>query len=323
MLVGRCSGRLHHWLNRGRSPSPSRSAKRTGFFIPSMLTNCFNCDQPISEKARFCAKCTTQVRCKNCGEDLVSGGIACEMCGVEVTQREATATASTVPMNSFKYRDGKKDIDIDANFTNEVGAGAAQIFAMLRGGQAIPPMRMPIKASKAIGGQTEDLFSSAEVVNEDVPEAAPLAVLNTSLLSSLFERRDEQWVLINPELKAKSKADFVRRATCFFLQFQFEKGITQVPRTEVVNLLKNCSVYDPNARDWFTKEKSLFRATLNDFSLLLPGHKYVKEVSPEVADDSIENTWEVGTKRKTSKKTSSKKDPATSESKADINPVKQ
>lgn len=272
-----------------------------------MAEKCYACDNPVSEKARFCGKCATQVRCKSCGEDLVEGAIVCEICGEDVVVRQTQST----PMNRVKFRDGRKDIEIEALFTNEVGESAATMFAMMRGVPA--PPRLPSRPNKATSGQGE-IFEPATVVNE-LPEfaAGPTAITSplrgNSLLQSLFELRDEQWVLVNPNLKAKSKADYVKRATCLFLQFQFDNGVKLVPRGDVVKVLQNCSVYDTNARDWFAKEKSLLRATATDLSLLLPGHQYISEhLLPEIADDAVANAWKVGTVRKSPRKASSKKE---------------
>ncbi|RZK45013.1 MAG: zinc ribbon domain-containing protein [Hymenobacter sp.] len=292
-----------------------------------MLANCFSCDKPISEKARFCGKCGTNVRCKNCNEDLQKGDMMCEACGQEVVVRQDQNIA--VVLNHIKYEDAKKGISLDARITDNFGANAAAVVGMLRGGQMPAPIRLSNRSPKAIPGQ-EELFDPAEVVNDEpnktpatlgplAPSNPPEETANTGKpLHSLFEQRDEEWVLVNPFLKAKSKADFVKRATCLFLQFQHDNGIKAVPRAEVIKLLQNCSAYDTNARDWFAKEKALLRATPNDLSLLLPGNQYVNKVMQEVLDDAIVNSWEVGTVRKTGRKPSAKKDrPGQSTNQAD------
>ena len=273
-----------------------------------MLTNCFKCSQTLSEKARFCSNCATQVRCKYCSEDLVNGATFCEMCGEDVVKRQTQA------MNNFKYTDGKKEIAIEASFTNEVGESAATIFAMIRGGQA--PMRIsnPMKGSvrlpKGILGQ-EELFTKAEVVDDDKetnPPAPAGKADATTFLRSLFEQNEEGWMLVNPILKSKNKADFVKRLTCLFLQFNQDRGTKPVPRADVIKLLQDCSAYDANARTWFREEKTLIRTTAKDFTLILPGTQYVTEVLQEIQDDDVPNLWKVGTVSKTGRKSSTKKD---------------
>ena len=278
-----------------------------------MLTNCFTCDQPISEKARFCSKCGTNVRCKNCSEDLAKGDVVCEVCGQDVVTRQVQST--TVPLNHIKYNDIKKGISLDALVTDTFGANAAAVVGVLRGNQMLP--NPPVRASKSLlnDDSQEELGTSAQEVTEAgsttivalPPKSSGLEVEDAEqLLSSLFELRDEKWFLINPELKASSKSDFVKRAICLFLQFQNIQNIRQVPRADVITLLRNCSAWDANARDIISKTKSYIQASSSHLTLTLPGVRYANDVLAEAYNDEVPNVWIIGTTRKSPRKAGKK-----------------
>lgn len=274
------------------------------------MNNCFDCGSEVSEKARFCSACATQIKCKNCDEELRKGALVCEMCGEEPMRRQTQGQA----INHIRYKDGRKLIDLDASFTNEFGGSAATVFAMIRGTQ-LPPAPS-IRQQKGIANENDETNTKAEEIGEEegaglVIQLPPIKSSNISsnaLLGSLFEQQaDDSWVLINPVLKAKSKADFVKRATCLFLQYQHDAGNKPVPREDILGLLKNCGVYDSNVRAWFSSEKSLVRATAKDLTLILPGNQLVAEILQEMADDDMPNTWKVGTVQKGGRKSSPKK----------------
>lgn len=274
------------------------------------MNNCFDCGAEVSEKARFCSACATQIRCKNCGEELRKDAIVCEMCGEEPMRRQAQGQA----INHIRYKDGRKLIDLDASFTNEFGGSAATVFAMIRGTQL--PAAPSIRQQKGIANKNDETNTKAEEIGEEENEGVVIQLPlvkssnlgSSELLGSLFEQQaDDSWILVNPVLKAKNKADFVKRATCLFLQYQHDFGNKPVPREDILGLLKNCGVYDSNVRAWFSSEKSLVRATAKDLTLILPGTQLVTEILQEMTNDEIPNTWKVGTVQKGGRKHSSKK----------------
>jgi hypothetical protein len=280
-----------------------------------MLENCFNCDQAISEKARFCGKCVTNVRCCNCGADLHADDRACEMCATEVVikqTQQSSNSASSAP-NHIIYSDAKKGINLEARVTDTFGTSAAALVGMIRGNQSLinqaheMPIKMPARVQKGHEEENqEELGTSVEEISDKALIPAQLAPVSSSsseaLISDLFEERDDKWYLVNPEIKATSKSDFVKRAICLFLQFQHNRNIRQVPRTDVIELLRNCSAWDSNARDIISKTKSYIQTSASHLTLTLPGTRYANDVLAEVYNDEVSNAWKVGTTRRSPRK---------------------
>lgn len=274
------------------------------------MNNCFDCGSEVSEKARFCSACATQIRCKNCDEELRKDAAVCEMCGEEPIRRQTQGQA----LNHIRFKDGRKLIDLDASFTNEFGGSAATVFAMIRGTQL--PTAPSTRRQKGLANNNDETNTKAEELGEEegegvviqLPPAKNSDFSSNELLGSLFEQQaDDSWILVNPVLKARNKADFVKRATCLFLQYQHDAGNKPVPREDILGLLKNCGVYDSNVRAWFSSEKSLVRATAKDLTLILPGNQLVIEILQEMTNDDIPNTWKVGTVQKGGRKSSPKR----------------
>ena len=85
--------------------------------------NCPNCQKELSDKANFCGKCKTQVKCLICKEEISLDDLCCESCGADIKRRDTNNQA----LNKIRY-DGKI---FDAEFTDTVGKDVTETFGQI------------------------------------------------------------------------------------------------------------------------------------------------------------------------------------------------
>lgn len=81
--------------------------------------SCYNCNNQLSERAKFCGSCRTQVRCKECSAELEQDNDFCIECATEVIK--LANTSDTQNLNTISIRETSSERHIEAKFSNEVG----------------------------------------------------------------------------------------------------------------------------------------------------------------------------------------------------------
>jgi hypothetical protein len=152
-----------------------------------MATECFNCQQPVTETAKFCGPCGINIRCtdKECGHDLYAGEAYCRECGKEVVVRKQSNSVgqntSGVPINTIRFRQDRTTTELDINVTDVVGVNSMDMVAAVLNGNASRLLnggrRKPIDITPPLGQGS--LFNEANEDRErETPESPKLQAHN-------------------------------------------------------------------------------------------------------------------------------------------------
>ncbi|HEY1032884.1 MAG TPA: zinc ribbon domain-containing protein [Flavipsychrobacter sp.] len=268
--------------------------------------NCQHCDKITSNEYNFCIECDKQTICLNCSNKLLPNKAFCFKCGTPIPNIH---TENSTSSNHYVRVVEKKGEDYKERTEFTLSTEAVHVLAPLvisNNSQTGIDISIPIPLKKV--EQVIPLKGSLDspATENATDKASNLASSTNTFFSNLFDKTESGWILINPELKATSKGDYVKRLTCLFLLFQHESGIINVPRNEIIELLNHCGVYDSNFRTWLKADKTLLYSTAKEVKLILPGTQYAKEVVQEILNTEIPNGWKLGTVRKRSNRKGTK-----------------
>lgn len=85
---------------------------------------CPSCSKLLLEKANFCGRCKTQIKCLICKEEIGIEDLCCESCGADIKRRSMDGNQA---LNKIRY-DGKT---FDAEFTDTVGKDVTETFGQI------------------------------------------------------------------------------------------------------------------------------------------------------------------------------------------------
>lgn len=210
-------------------------------------------------------------------------------------------------LNTFEYEETQEKRSVRASFTDEVGNNVSQTLGryisrtpgesesdrelLLEEAEAIEPSH-----DKKTGSEPESIpeeASEKKTTSEEV-EAQESDQPVQHKLNQVFRYEGDTIRLDNPRLKATSQRDFVRRLTYLFLFAHRLEGRDKVSRAQLNEALKECSVYDGNARKFITQDDGLIREDGNKIlGLNLVGRERAREVLEEVLDPDVENKWSI------------------------------
>jgi hypothetical protein len=290
--------------------------------IHSMKVECFNCQQPVTETAKFCGPCGTNIRCtdKECGQELYAEEAYCRECGKEVIVRRPSASTTTatsgVPINTIRFRQDKSSTDLEINVTDVVGSSGVEILAAVLNGTAnrfLPGnRRKPLDITPPIPLNQTNLFngeeSEAEPDQKELPPAstAPPIVSTTPAptdaitINDVFEASETGWFLQYTQLKGGDKQkDYIGRVVVLFLYYRHELGTSAVLKSDVNALVKDCSLNASNYSKWLLSDgKAFIASTGKTLTLNRAGIEKAKEILAEMADDNVPPGFKIGKRRK-------------------------
>ena len=241
--------------------------------MPSLT--CFNCNNSLLERAKFCGSCRTQVRCKECAAELEKGSDICIECGTEILA--LTNTVKDGHFNTISIRETETERNIEAKFSNEVGKDLTGILrdAMMGNKNVIGSAKVNPMTSNGI----EDT-DFQELPKETNSSAYILPEKEFS--SKYIPTKTEYPAIINISMRAlpTSETEWVLVYSFYASQF----GTTIFTRRDVI------SKYDESNRRNLdrlnaltTNFKTLIRsgklsALTNGYSILDPGMNLAKEI---------------------------------------------
>jgi len=268
------------------------------------------CPCPLCEKStpsdmNFCIECDGQIKCLECESRLFRGKSYCLKCGKALVSRQESVAQNhfvrTVEGEGATYKE-----HTELHVTNDaVGIFVPMVLSPTTPGYKLPSVPATT-STKTVDASFEELSGKIPESNRiqnsqqniDKEQIESNKSSSNSTLASIFQETENGWILYRPEIKALNKADFVRRLTCLFLQFNYERGNSSVPRTEIMNLLTYYGVNDGNTRIWIANEKILMQVTPKDLKLIGPGVQFVQQILGEISDNEKPSGWKIGTKVK-------------------------
>lgn len=254
-----------------------------------LTLSCYNCNQPISQKATyyFCSKCLSQVRCKSCGELLEKGDLGCSNCGTPII----TGRDENKAVNSIEFEQKGNNKRFVANFTDTVGENlVASLGGLFLGtGAVYRPQENPFTQLK--GTQLPLPPASKAKIDLNIEDAIIVEPSNdelNALLVKIFENENDKLSLINSRVKHSGKRDQAIRITILLLYAYFLTGRKQVKRGDVQDILQGAAVYDNNFIGWLSKCDEIKKVDGDLLELNLPGKEIAIEILKEFGNQNIE-----------------------------------
>jgi hypothetical protein len=115
-------------------------------------------------------------------------------------------------------------------------------------------------------------------------------------LRNVFNYEGERLKLIEPRLKATSRLDAVKRLSYLVLYAHELERRTQVPRSEVNDILRDRGLFDSNSSKWLSQCQDLVSED-NSLGLTVLGRERAREILNEIFDPSVPNEWPLGSGR--------------------------
>jgi hypothetical protein len=270
---------------------------------------CPHCAEPLVERGVFCKACAGQARCMKCRELLEPGAIACVECGTRIGQsvEAATGTAShpalTVTMqpnrNTLSYQEDRNSRRFEASLTDSAMHGLGDVFGELFARAGTTRVVQPNGAhtlSKDVIIDDAKHLPPAPPTNEDhqavsTVTTTPQPTTDMDRILKIFAMNGDALELIDNRLKATTAADYYKRLTYLFLYAHELHGHTTAPKAELVTVLKEAKVYDPNCRTWL-KQKKGFNVDGEDRLKLIAGSReQAKKTLDEALDPNVSDEW--------------------------------
>jgi hypothetical protein len=268
--------------------------------------NCPNCSEALSERGCFCKSCGAQARCRQCKELLEPAAVACVECGTKVgegnTAIDGAIPAMSLPANrnTITYREDRNSRDFQASLTNDsmesLGGVFNELFSQRGVGRTHQQGTTHIFSKEQPAVDAPKGIPAAPEVNgvastSNPPAQAPALPPELTRISEIFRANGETLELIENRLKAKSGMDYVRRLTYLFLYAHELHGRQWTPRADLLAVLKEAKVLDPNARSWL-KNKKGFRVDPEDrIQLIQGGREEAQKALIEALDQNVTDDW--------------------------------
>ncbi len=274
--------------------------------------NCPYCAEPLAERGVFCKACAGQALCMNCREVLETGGIACVECGTKVGQpveaaagtaahsHQASSMAVPPNRNTLIYQEDRNSRRFEASLTDSAMHGLGDVFGELfaRSGTArvaqtngvrtllkdviIDDAKQLPPAPPADGVQQR---SAAET------NATPKPPTDKDRILKFLAVHGETLELIDNRLKAATAAEYYRRLTYLFLYGHELHGRMTTPKTELVKILKEAKVFDPNCGTWLKQKKGFTVDAEDRLKLNVGAREQAVKVLDEALDPNVADQW--------------------------------
>lgn len=272
--------------------------------------NCPNCAEPLAERGVFCKACANQARCVKCRELLEPGAIACVECGTRIgqpvdgangttTQTHTMASATPAPnRNTLSYHEDRNSRRLEASLTDSAIHGLGGVFEELfaqRVGRVVQAAGARTLVKDVVIDETKQLPPAPptgrqhQTVSETSAAQNPLT--DKERILRIFNVNGETLELTDNRLKATTAADYYRRLTYLFLYAHELHGRSSTARSELVTVLKEAKVYDPNCRTWLKQRKGFTVDGEDRLKLIAGSREQAIKALDEALDGNIQDGW--------------------------------
>lgn len=271
--------------------------------------NCPHCAAVLSERGIFCQSCAGQARCKKCREQLEPGANACVECGTRLDQpletpvaagAHTSSSAAIQPnRNTLSYQEDRNSRRFEASLTDSAMHGLGDVFGELfaRAGSARVAHINGHRSltSEIVVDDTKQLPPAVPTNGEQqVTTSAPVVSQTPTdmvRVLKIFSVNGETLELRDNRLKATTAADYYRRLTYLFLYAHELHGRPSTPRTELVKILKDAKVFDPNCGAWLKQKKGFTVDAEDRLKLNAGAREQAVKVLDEAGDASVADQW--------------------------------
>jgi hypothetical protein len=283
------------------------------------MNNCVYCFTIFDEDCLYCSECSNQIKCKNCNVLLKADAKGCVRCGVRLGEGsnipESTIT-NNGSANTLNLKETRNSRSIEVKFTDhaiEQISDALGHILIDRLGNKSTQTNGKINSKNLLSGaienniEKEDEFVDGEIESEDNSHSDSGKIdSDQQKLHQIFYYKDNQLVLDNYNLKAKTQLDAARRAVFLFLYAHNLEGRKLISREDINAMLKDIGLLDPNVSNWISTTPDLAQENDGDkpmFRLRINGQNEAVKILGEVLDPNIKEEWTISDRRKAKSKT--------------------
>jgi len=205
----------------------------------------------------------------------------------------------------------KRSRTLNAEFTDEVGDTIGRTLERYMGGGNSVSIerlenrsfdedrRLPAPESEEQVEESDEEAEDGQIQHTRTAESAESRQTTQGKIQGIFNFDEEgNPQLVDPNLKASSRRDFVRRLTYLYLYAHELNGREMVDRSRLNEQLKYCNVYDGNARKFISSGDGLERekesGEIKQVGLNMIGKERAVEILDEIQDPSYEGSWSIG-----------------------------
>jgi len=265
---------------------------------------CLYCNFELPNNAKFCPKCTNQIICLDCNEVLYKDSPICISCGKSLKKNNFSNNSA---VNNIEFTENENGKTFRASFTDTVAGNVVETFAQLLPVNSYSS-RKALPNFNSDTEQIEDIQNVEVIESNNIPSGKPIypKIQNDlSDLEKIFKNKDGNISIYDTRIKASSRKDFIARITMLFLYYKESKGVYEVSRTEVNNILQSEKLYDGSFRSWLSQSRTLIDNKQNYLELRPEGKELAIKYLSDFLDSSIPNNWDL---KNSGKRSSSSKD---------------
>jgi predicted RNA-binding Zn-ribbon protein involved in translation (DUF1610 family) len=289
------------------------------------MPSCYSCQNEAPERALYCPKCATQIRCKMCRDMLEPYAQACISCGTLIGANQIPETGNddwkgsdTGFVNIFELRESVNSRSVRLQFSDFAVDRTSDVLGrMIDNGVQLRSTRrhqfVGQDEGKLLTGLQTEQQQLPEIHNGTINENEPVidaAVENKSgskqedsdhpfeeQLRQVFFKDKGHWYLDDLNLKATSQKDAGRRVSLLLLLYAQEiDGLPQIPREEINTTLKDVGLFDPNIVNWISGSPDLREDTSGDQAMIRlrkKGRDEARNILEQMLDPNVKAAWEL------------------------------
>ena len=253
---------------------------------------------PNNEKAFFCPKCLTQIKCKSCNEPLEENSIGCVVCGTPITN----GTNQNKELNHIEFEQKGDTKKFKASFSDNVGQELVATFGGMVGvnvnkGKFISNTKKPSILDLNLNpNQDEDVVDVEFTEDSELDEA----------LKRVFKIDGESLIVQTSTFKSLSKLDKEKRISLLtLLGYKYLHKAEEIKRGTLTDVLKQFKLNSGSFRNWIGKSEEIGQKSGGLIFLTPNGLTTAIEVLKEVVNPSIEKGSVKISKQKSTRRKSS------------------
>lgn len=264
------------------------------------MIKCYNCKNEMAnnEKAFFCPKCLTQVKCKNCNELLEENSIGCVVCGTPI----ANVSNDNKALNQIEFEQKGDTKKFKASFSDNVGQELVATFGGMVGvnvnkGKFISnTKKTSILDLNINSNHDEDVVDVEFTENSELDEA----------LKRVFRIDGESLIVQTSNFKSLNNLDKEKRISLLtLLGYKHLHKAEEIKRSTLTDILKHFKLNTGGFRNWIGKSEEIGQKSGGLIFLTPNGLTTAVEVLKEVINPSIERGLVKISKQKSTKRKSS------------------
>lgn len=263
------------------------------------MIKCYNCENemPNNEKAFFCPKCLTQVKCKSCNESLEENSIGCVVCGTPITN----VYKENKELNHIEFEQKGDTKKFKASFSDNVGQELVATFGGMvgvnvnRGKFISNTKRPPVLDFNLNSNQDEDIEDTEFTEETELDEP----------LKRVFKIDGESLIVQTSNFKCLNKLEKEKRISLLtLLGYKYLHKAEEIKRSTLTDVLKQFKLNSGGFRNWIVKSEEIGQKSGGLIFLTHNGLTTAIEVLKEVVNPSIEKGIVKISKQKSTKRKS-------------------